>query len=105
MPLQGKEQSLGDFLGACTTERTIAGALSKLPSCSQLESRVNEVSVDKHVCCWYLQASSPVAAPYEPAASARGKVNTPTIKAYKNPEFLNSSQARLLRIMCEYEVR
>jgi predicted Rossmann-fold nucleotide-binding protein len=28
---------------------------------------------------------------------------TPTVKAYRNQEFLNSRQARLLRIMCEYE--
>mmetsp|Transcript_2867 Transcript_2867/g.4016 ORF Transcript_2867/g.4016 Transcript_2867/m.4016 type:complete len:249 (-) Transcript_2867:340-1086(-) len=28
---------------------------------------------------------------------------TPTTKAYKNVDFLNSNQARLLRIMCEYE--
>ncbi|CAM9412219.1 unnamed protein product [Chrysoparadoxa australica] len=28
---------------------------------------------------------------------------TPTVKAYKNEDFINSSQARLLRIMCEYE--
>ncbi|KAG5178863.1 hypothetical protein JKP88DRAFT_258437 [Tribonema minus] len=31
------------------------------------------------------------------------KKYTPTVKAYKNAEFLGSSQARLLRIMCEYE--
>ena len=28
---------------------------------------------------------------------------TPTVKAYKNMEFLNSSHARSLRVMCEYE--
>ena len=28
---------------------------------------------------------------------------TPTIKAYKNPDFLNSSHARSMRMMCEYE--
>ncbi len=31
------------------------------------------------------------------------KKYTPTIKAYRNTEFLNSSHARLVRIMCEYE--
>ncbi len=28
---------------------------------------------------------------------------TPTVKAYRNPEFLNSPQGRLVRIICEYE--
>ncbi len=31
------------------------------------------------------------------------KKYTPTIKAYRNPEFLNSPQGRLVRIICEYE--
>ncbi|CAM9241410.1 unnamed protein product [Choristocarpus tenellus] len=31
------------------------------------------------------------------------KMFTPTVKAYKNPNFINSDQARHIRIMCEYE--
>ncbi len=31
------------------------------------------------------------------------KKYTPTTKAYRNTDFLNSSHARLVRIMCEYE--
>jgi len=27
------------------------------------------------------------------------------VKAYKNPDFLNSGHARFIRVMCEYEVR
>ena len=33
------------------------------------------------------------------------KKSTPVVKAYKNPEFLASSKARNIRIMCELEVR
>ncbi len=33
----------------------------------------------------------------------KDKKYTPTIKAYRNPEFLNSPQGRLVRIICEYE--
>jgi hypothetical protein len=29
--------------------------------------------------------------------------NTPTVKSYNNPSFLNSNSARSLRIMCEYQ--
>ena len=32
------------------------------------------------------------------------KLFTPTVKAYKNTEFLASEEARNIRIMCEYEV-
>ncbi len=43
----------------------------------------------------------------EPELGFRGiapvKKYTPTVKAYRNTDFLNSSQARLVRIMCEYE--
>ncbi len=31
------------------------------------------------------------------------KKSTPTVKAYKNSEFLNSSKARNIRIQCELE--
>jgi hypothetical protein len=33
------------------------------------------------------------------------KKSTPVQKAYKNPAFLNSGQARNIRILCELEVR
>jgi hypothetical protein len=32
------------------------------------------------------------------------KKYTMAVKAYKNPEFLNSGHARFIRVMCEYEV-
>lgn len=33
------------------------------------------------------------------------KKYTMAVKAYKNPDFLNSGHARFIRVMCEYEVR
>ena len=33
------------------------------------------------------------------------KKYTYAVKAYKNPDFLNSGHARFIRVMCEYEVR
>eukprot|EP00904_Undaria_pinnatifida_P014160 jgi/Undpi1/9875/HiC_scaffold_28.g12329.m1 len=38
-----------------------------------------------------------------PSTDASGRKYTPTKKAYKNDDFINSSQARNIRIMCEYE--
>lgn len=35
----------------------------------------------------------------------REKKYTSTVKAYKNSDFLGSSVARNIRILCEYEVR
>lgn len=32
------------------------------------------------------------------------KKYTMAVKAYKNPDFLNSGHARFIRVMCEYEV-
>ncbi|CAM9736169.1 unnamed protein product, partial [Discosporangium mesarthrocarpum] len=37
------------------------------------------------------------------ATGKNGKKFTPTVKAYKNPDFINSDSARHIRIMCEYE--
>ena len=37
-------------------------------------------------------------------SNQKEKEFTPIIKAYDNKDFLNSSSARNIRIMCEYEV-
>jgi hypothetical protein len=39
------------------------------------------------------------------ASPAPEKKYTMAVKAYKNPDFLNSGHARFIRVMCEYEVR
>lgn len=51
-------------------------------------------------------AASPAeeASPYvQKAEDLAGKKLTPTVKSYRNTEFLNGRNGRLLRIMCEFE--
>lgn len=51
-----------------------------------------------------IDVSPPIEGQLPTMSSAPSKRFTYAVKAYKNPDFLNSSSARFIRVMCEYEV-
>jgi len=51
-----------------------------------------------------IDVSPPFKDGLKPATGQPPKKYTYAVKAYKNPDFLNSNHARFIRVMCEYEV-